>query len=99
MRILRFFGWIFALVALMALVHDAWAALQGGPLHLSAVGELWFKYDVGSLNQAQAGVQRHFSPELWDNWVRPYFLLQPALLVFGVLALVFLAIGRRGRRR
>ena len=99
MRILRFFGWIFALVALMALVHDAWTALQGGPLHLSAVGELWFKYHVASLNFMQAITQRYLAPEIWDNAVRPYFLLQPAVLVFGVLAALFLVLGRRWRRR
>ena len=99
MRILRFLGWIFALLAAMALVHDGWAASQGGPMRLSAVGELWFNYHSASLNFMQAITQRYVAPEIWDNAVRPYFLLQPALLVFAGLAIVLLFLGRLRRRR
>lgn len=98
MRIVRFFGWIFALLALASLIHDGWALSQGRPLRFSAIGELWFTYAGGSLNFTQAIVQRYLAPEIWDDFVRPV-LLWPALPVFAAIAFVLLLIGKRRRRR
>lgn len=70
----------------------------GAPL-----GEALFRYDPALLNTAQAGIQRHLSPALWDDaalpllerpsWVLPVALGASLLLLYGLLSL------RRRRRR
>ncbi len=59
------------------------------------LGEALFRYDPALLNTAQAGIQRHVSPVLWDEavlpllerptWVVPVVLATSLLLVKGLL--------------
>jgi hypothetical protein len=78
----RIIGWLFCIVALMALGAESIAALETGAYRGLAIGELWYLIDRGSLNLMQAVVQRHLIPSLWDGVV--VLLQQPAWLVFGV---------------
>ena len=90
------------LLLIAALLLAAGAALGllagwGTPL-----GEALFRYDPALLNTAQAGIQRHVSPALWDEaalpllerptWVVPVALGALLLLLYGLLA------ARRRRR-
>ena len=67
------------------------------------LGEALFRYDPALLNTAQAGIQRHVSPALWDGVAlplleRPSWMLPAALGVL-LLALSLVAPLLRGRRR
>jgi hypothetical protein len=67
------------------------------------LGEALFRYDPALLNTAQAGIQRHVSPALWDGVAlplleRPSWVLPAALGVL-LLALSLVAPLLRGRRR
>ena len=62
-------------------------------------GEALFRYDPAFLNTAQAGIQRHVSPALWDYGVlplleRPAWVL-PAALGASLLMLRGLLLPRR----
>ena len=67
------------------------------------LGEALFRYDPALLNTAQAGIQRHVSPALWDqvalpllerpSWVLPVALGALLLLFYGLLLV------RRRRRQ
>ena len=75
-------------LAVLAIVQFGWA----GPL-----GEVLFRLDPALLNTAQAGIQRHLSPALWDDLALP-LLEQPAWLVpasLGGLLLLLAALRRR----
>jgi hypothetical protein len=62
------------------------------------VGELWFDLHVGSLNLAQAVVQRYLHPALWDTVV--LWLLQlPVWLVFALPGLLLTIFCRSRKRR
>jgi hypothetical protein len=64
-----------------------------------ALGEMWFKLHPHSLNTAQAGIQRHVAPWLWEPMITT-ILLRPGSLVFGipgVLASIFCRKRRRHR--
>ncbi|SDF44301.1 hypothetical protein SAMN05216241_101110 [Limimonas halophila] len=101
------------LALLLALIFLAGAAASLGlvaaaALHgldvMAPAGELWFKIDSGSLNAAQAAVERYLLPALWHAVVLPLLRLPAILLVVGglVLALVLFALARRrgnGKRR
>ena len=66
------------------------------------LGEALFRYDPALLNTAQAGIQRHLSPALWDHAVLP-LLERPSWVVPMALGLALLALhgllALRRRRR
>ncbi len=62
------------------------------------VGELWFDLHVGSLNLAQAVIQRYLHPALWDPAI-VWVLLQPAWLAFAVPGLALWILCRKRRSR
>lgn len=88
---------IAALLLLAAGAALGFAFGWGAPL-----GEALFRYDPALLNTAQAGIQRHLSPALWDeaalpllerpSWLVPFVLGALLLLLYGILA------ARRRRR-
>jgi hypothetical protein len=68
------------------------------------LGEALFRYDPALLNTAQAGIQRHVSPVLWDDVALP-LLEYPSWVLPAALGVLLLALGaavpllRGGRRR
>ena len=105
MFIVRLFGRLFHLLALAVLGLGLWLWLAGHDVTLPG-GQLWFQFDVASLNFFQVIVQRFIYAPMWDAAIVP--LLQRAtweVLLF--LFLVALVLGfslttlarDRGRRR
>ncbi len=80
-------------MAVAVVVHDGLAWWSEGSFRLFGLGELWSQLDIGSLNRAQAAVQRHLSGSLWTSVVGPV-LTVPAVLAFLGLGVFFLWIGR-----
>jgi hypothetical protein len=72
---------------ILAAVAALWAG-AGTPL-----GEVLYRLDPALLNTAQAGIQRHVSPGLWDNAALP-LLEQPAWLVPLLLGALLLLVRR-----
>ena len=67
------------------------------------LGEALFRYYPALLNTAQAGIQRHVSPAIWDDAVlplleRPSWAVPVALGALLLLAHGLLLLGRRRRR-
>ncbi len=108
----RAIGWTLIILAAVALGYDLvtwWQAQPGdwshfdrigriGELHVSSLGELWFRIDPDSLQLAQPAIQRHLWPELWDPIILTV-LLWPACLVLLGLGAIFVLLFRRRRRR
>jgi len=106
MMVLRFFQWLFFLLAFFFLGLGIWLWLAGEDI-TKAAGALWYMLDVSSLNLTQVIIQRHLHlPAFWDNAIVPYLLQRPAwesilwlfiglMLVGGLLSV----IGRRPKRR
>jgi hypothetical protein len=97
--LLRFFGWIVALLALAVLAATvAQAVKHGAP----TLGKVWSDLDRDSLLLFQAAVERYLwtvGPFLWRAIIQP-ILERPAALVFVVLAalaLVLILVTRRRR--
>ncbi|MGC8469462.1 MAG: hypothetical protein ACP5NI_06105 [Acetobacteraceae bacterium] len=74
---------ILAAVFLVGAFAIAVLAPPGAPL-----GLLLYRFDRGLLNLAQAGVQRHLAPWIWDRLIVPV-LVRPAWLVPACLGVVF----------
>ena len=85
------------LLALGAAAYEVMSALSQGGWRMIALGEMWFKLHPHSLNTAQAAIQRHVAPWLWQPVITT-ILLWPGWLVFGVPGLVLLVTCRKRRR-
>jgi hypothetical protein len=105
MFIVRLLGRIFQLIALGTVGLGLWLWIAGHDVTLPA-GQLWFQFDVGTLNFFQVIVQRYIYAPIWDAAIVP--MLQrstwEALLILFVITLVLgFALGslarERGRRR
>lgn len=97
LTIARGLGALFLILAATALAYEAMVFWQTGDYRMVPSGEFWFTVHVGSLNLAQAVVQRYIHPALWDPVIAG--LLQwPAWSLLGAPGVV-LAFGLpRGRR-
>jgi hypothetical protein len=78
-------------LALLLFLLAAAAAVLGGAA--TPLGAVLFRLDPALLNTAQAGIQRHLSPGLWDNAALP-LLEQPAWLVPLLLGALLLLVRR-----
>ena len=96
-RLFRFVGAVLLLAGLALLAGDLLALLRGDGFHPQALGQMWYAVDHNSLEQFQAGIQRHVIAALWDVAIVPV-LRQPAFLVALVLGL-FLWLVTKPRRR
>jgi hypothetical protein len=98
MLILRLLGVWLMLLAVVALVYDGTRMLaDNGALVFTSLGEHWFTIHRESLNAAQAGIERHVAPFLWDP-VMTTILLLPAWLVVGGLGALLYLLGYRRKR-
>lgn len=101
MGVLKILGWALFLIGVAIAGYEVISGLVGHEYRIVALGELWFKVSVGSLNGLQVVVQRHLGiPWLWDN-VIINFLKLPAWTVFAVPGLLMMipAYASRGDRR
>jgi hypothetical protein len=97
-RIARIVGWLLVAAALVVAGADLLASLEQDAVVLRPLGELWFRLDPGSLNLAQAVVQRYLHPALWDPAIVAVLRL-PAVVAFGLPGLALVLACRRPRRR
>lgn len=95
--VLRLIGFVFLAIAIVAVVIDATRSIAGSSLVTTPLGQTWFQIHGPSLNLAQAVVERHLNPLLWDPVITS-ILFTPTFVVAGVLALLFLVLGRPKRR-
>lgn len=94
----RFLAVMSLALAVILAVVDATRSIAASETVLTPLGTSWFAVSPGSLNLAQAVVQRYLFPALWDPAIVAILTL-PGFVVFLVLALLFYAIGRRPARR
>jgi hypothetical protein len=99
MFIVRLLGSFFQLIALGTGGLGLWLWIAGHDVTLPA-GQLWFQFDVGTLNFFQVIVQRYIYAPIWDAAIVP--MLQrstwEALLILFVITLVLgFALGSLAR--
>ncbi|GGB57922.1 hypothetical protein GCM10011316_32510 [Roseibium aquae] len=96
--ILRIAGLAILACAVIAIVADAGRSIGASDLVFMPIGQLWFDLSRETLNLAQAAVQRHVSPVLWDPVIMTV-LTWPVWAVATPLGLVCLALGTGGKSR
>ena len=85
-------------VAVIMAVLDATRSIAAGALVLTPLGQSWFSVSPGTLNLAQALIQRYLAPEIWDPFMI-WVLTLPGFAVMTALAFLLYLPGRRWRRR
>jgi hypothetical protein len=99
MWLLRVLGIWSLLAAMVALTIDGTKSLAGqGRWAMTSLGETWYRLDSASLNTAQAAIERHVAPWLWDPVILSVLQL-PTWLFFTGLGLLLYWLGRRRRHR
>ena len=93
--LLRFAGlWLFA-IALVAAVIDGAKTIAAAELVLTPLGLAWSQLAPVSLIQTQFAIEEHLGqPWLWDV-IAEWVLSAPVWLVFGILGLLLMLLGRR----
>jgi hypothetical protein len=92
--LLRFIGlWMLA-AAFIFLVYDGAGWVANGVLNSMQLGTLWASIHQNSLLQLQPAVERHVAGWLW-NPVIMTILEQPVWLVFAVIGVVLILLGRK----
>ncbi|MBN9086579.1 MAG: hypothetical protein J0J01_06705 [Reyranella sp.] len=90
MVLFRALGWILLALAISAVVFDALSWWSDGAFRLLALGDLWSRLDLGSLN----ALQQDLSGAVWSRLLMP-ILRVPALPAFVIAGVLFLWLGRR----
>ena len=98
MAVWRVIGWGFLVLALIAFGAEGVSSLSAGHYRLLTLGQVWFWLSPGSLNLAQAVVQRYLFAALWDP-VIVTILLGPAWAPPLLISLLCFVAGPRRRRR
>ncbi len=93
----RLSGYLFLACALIAIVADGSRSIARSELTLMPLGQFWYEHAQGSLNAAQAAIQRHVSPVLWDPDIQT-MLTWPIWAVFLLFGAAFLWLGTRRRQ-
>ncbi len=96
----RFFArtiglWLLA-GSVVAAVVDGAKSIAAARIVLTSLGEAWVQVHRASLGLAQAAIERHVSPMLWDPVIAG-LLLVPLSAILLVLASLFLALGKPPR--
>ena len=98
MRVMLFFAWMFLVLALIAGGIEAMNSFKAAKWVLLTPGELWYRFDVSSLNLSQAVVQRYLHPAIWEPGIAS-ILRAPSWVVLLVLAVIFRLFAIRRRRK
>jgi hypothetical protein len=91
----RFVGLLILATAFVLLIYDGTKSIAANAIIITKVGDLWFNVHQNSLQLLQPAVERHVGEWLWQAVIQPFVLEQPAWLVLGVIAVLFIMLGRK----
>jgi hypothetical protein len=92
--LLRMIGVIFIAAAFILVVYDGARSIADSRLYLYKLGQLWTDIHAASLQSAQVKVQDSLPAVAWDPVITTV-LDQPAWLVFGIIGIVLILLGRK----
>ncbi len=97
--IARTIGLIALVMTVITAILDLTRSIANSAVTITPLGKEWFDFHLASLNGLQVGIQRHLGvPWLWESVIQNILLI-PSWVVFGVLTLLFLWLGRNKERR
>lgn len=97
-KLCRGIGWLCLALAIVAIGADGVNSLNIGHAQFTPLGAVWYRVSPATLGLAQAAIQRHVWPPLWDPAIVTVLRL-PAFAVAGALGLLLLVLCRARSRR
>lgn len=85
-------------LAVITAVLDVTRTIADSAVVITPLGKEWYQFSPSGLNNAQALVQRHIHPLLWDPIIINILLL-PSWMVFAVFAALLLWCGKVRQKR
>ena len=95
---MRMLGMIALAIGVITAVLDVTRSIADSAMVMTSLGKEWYEFSPSGLNNAQALVQRHIHPYLWDPVIIKILLL-PSWVVFAVLAALLLWCGQVREKR
>lgn len=92
--LLRFLGLMLLALAFIFVIYDGMKSIADRTFYTTAIGQFWTEVHDGSLQAAQASIERNVSGTLWSLAIAP-ILEQPAAAVFAVLGAILIVLGRK----
>jgi hypothetical protein len=92
--VFRFWGLLFLALAFILFIYDGARSIADNSLRVYKVGDVWSSIHQNSLLLLQPAIERHVAVWLWDPVIQTV-LEQPASLVFAILGILFMLIGRK----
>jgi hypothetical protein len=89
----RTLGLLFLAAAFVSFVYDGTVSIAANAVMFTGLAELWTRVHAASLLRAQAIIERSAPAWVWDAIALP-ILNAPAFLVFGVVGVILMLIGR-----
>ena len=94
----RVIGLFLLAIALVAAVVDISKSIGASEIVITQLGATWVSLSITSIQAAQGAIQGYIHPLIWDPGIQ-WILLWPTWLVAGILAFLFLLLGRRRRKK
>ena len=94
--LLRFLGLLLLALAFIFVIYDGMKSIADRTFYATAIGQFWTEIHAGSLQAVQAAVERSLSSGLWNLVIAP-ILGQPAAVVFAIVGVVLIVLGRKKR--
>ncbi len=92
--LLRLIGVLFLAGAFILLVYDGAKSIADSRIYMYKLGQLWTDIHAASLQSAQVAVQEKLPAAAW-NPVITTVLDQPGWLIFGLIGVVLILLGRK----
>jgi len=92
--LLRLIGVIVLAAGFILLMYDGAKSIADSRVYIYKLGQLWTDIHVASLQSAQARVQETLPSVIWDPVITT-ILDQPSWLIFGIVGIVLILLGRK----
>jgi hypothetical protein len=96
--IARALGLFSLAITLATAVMDITKSIGASDIVWTSLGATWVNISITSIQAAQGAIQGYVHPFLWDPVIQ-WVLLWPTWLVFAVLAVILLLLGRPRHRK
>src|SRR5215510_11205429 len=91
----RFLGLVLLTFGFLVLVHDGTKSIADQIVYITKVRPAWENIHQNSFKPLEPVVERFVGTWTWNDIIQPYFLNQPAALVFAIVGGLLILLGQK----
>ena len=92
--LLRFIGIVLLALAFIFVIYDGMKSIADHMLYATRIEQFWTEVNSGSLQGLRESVELHTGTPIW-RWLIQPLLEQPIAMVFGLLSVALIILGRK----